>query len=156
MPNTSSRGTANVERELSACIDKFEPEMVDRIRACRAAMRQRLPTAVELVYDNYNFFVIGYGPSERTSEAPFSLAADRSGVTLCFLRGSALDDPDGLLRGEGKLNRTIRLPNAAALGEPAVERLVAAALAQEPVPMPSSGDGYTVMKSISARQRPRR
>jgi hypothetical protein len=28
-------------------------------------LRQRLPTANELVYDNYNFFVIGYSSTER-------------------------------------------------------------------------------------------
>ena len=31
-------------------------------------MRKRFPTANELVYDNYNFFVIGYCTTERPSD----------------------------------------------------------------------------------------
>jgi hypothetical protein len=38
-----------------------------------AKMRARLPGAVELVYDNYNALAIGFGPTERTSEAVFSI-----------------------------------------------------------------------------------
>ena len=30
--------------------------------------------ALELVYDNYNALAIGYAPTERTSEAIFSIA----------------------------------------------------------------------------------
>ena len=49
----------NAEAELAGFIDKFTPEMARAIRAVRVALRKRLPTANELVYDNYNFFVIG-------------------------------------------------------------------------------------------------
>ena len=41
----------------------------------------------ELVYDNDNFFVIGYGASPRPSEAILSIAASAKGVSLCFLDG---------------------------------------------------------------------
>jgi len=47
------------EKQLAGFIAKFAPEMAKRIRAARANMRKRIPQAVELVYDNYNFFVIG-------------------------------------------------------------------------------------------------
>src|SRR6266576_3541270 len=55
------------EKQLASFIAKFDPKVAKLIRACRAEMRKLFPTAVELVYDNYNFFVIGYGPSERAS-----------------------------------------------------------------------------------------
>ena len=35
------------------------------IRSVRKLLRERLPTANELVYDNYNFFVIGYCSTDR-------------------------------------------------------------------------------------------
>jgi hypothetical protein len=38
-------------------------------------VRKKLPTAHELVYDNYNFFVIGYSATERPSDAIVSIAA---------------------------------------------------------------------------------
>src|SRR5690242_16905092 len=81
------------EAALARFIAKFAPPMQKRIKAARAAMRRRLPTANELVYDNYNFFVIGYGPSERPSEAILSLAANAKGIGLSFPYGSTLPDP---------------------------------------------------------------
>jgi hypothetical protein len=50
---------ATPEKALAACIAKFTPEMAAGIRAARRQMRKRIPQALELVYDNYNFFVIG-------------------------------------------------------------------------------------------------
>ena len=119
-------------------------------------MRKRYPTATEIIYDNYNFFVIGYSPTARPSDSIFSIAAAANGVGLAFLRGSTLKDPDGILQGEGKLNRFVRLKSAATLSEPAVASLMQAAVVQSPVPFPSSGRGSTIIKSISAKQKPRR
>jgi hypothetical protein len=118
-------------------------------------MRKRYPTATEIVYDNYNFFVIGYSPTARPSDSIFSIAAAANGVGLAFLKGATLKDPDGILQGSGVQNRFIRLKSAATLSEPAVDALMRAAVAQSG-PFPSSGRGATIIKSISAKQRPRR
>ena len=119
-------------------------------------MRKRYPTATEIVYDNYNFFVIGYSPTARPSDAIFSIAAAANGVGLAFLRGSTLRDPDGILEGEGKLNRFVRLKSAATLSERGVAALMQAAVEQSNVQFPATGRGTTIIKSISAKQRPRR
>jgi len=119
-------------------------------------MRKRLPTALELVYDNYNFLAIGYSPTERASDCVVSLACGANGVSLSFYYGATLPDPDGVLLGSGNQNRFVRLESARTLAEPAVERLLAAALAQAKTPMPESGKIRTIVKSISAKQRPRR
>jgi hypothetical protein len=66
---TSSK-PAEAERQLKSFIAKFEPAHQTLIRAVRKALRNRFPTAYELVYDNYNFFVIGYGPTERIWISP--------------------------------------------------------------------------------------
>ncbi len=119
-------------------------------------MRKRLPTAVELVYDNYNFFVIGYCSTPRASDCIVSLPASARGVGLCFIHGAKLPDPKGLLMGSGNQTRFIRLPSAAVLKTAGVEALLRAAIARAKTPLPSSGKGITVIKSISAKQRPRR
>jgi len=119
-------------------------------------MRKRLPTALELVYDNYNFLAIGYSPTERASDCVVSLACGANGVSLSFYYGATLPDPDGVLLGSGNQNRFVRLESVRTLAEPAVERLLAAALAQAKTPMPESGKTRTIVKSISAKQRPRR
>ena len=52
--------------------------------------------------------------------------------------------------------RFIRLKSATTLAEPAVEALVDAAIALGETPLPATGGGYTVIRSISGKQRPRR
>ena len=58
-----------LEQQLDGFVGNFEPTVVDLIRECRSVLRKRFPTANELVYDNYNFFVIGYCTTERPSDA---------------------------------------------------------------------------------------
>jgi len=83
---TAVQKPASAEAQLKRFIGKFDPKNQTLIRAIRKALRQRLPTANEFVYDNYNFFVIGYGPNERPSDALLSIAAaangDRMALTL--------------------------------------------------------------------------
>jgi hypothetical protein len=48
------------------------------------------------------------------------------------------------------------MPGPETLEDPGVAALLASALAEAPQPMPESGAGHTIVKSISAKQRPRR
>jgi hypothetical protein len=148
--------TSSPATQLASFIAKFDPTVAKLIRGARAVMRKRLPTALELVYDNYNFLAIGYSPTERASDCVVSLACGSNGVSLSFYYGATLPDPDGVLLGSGNQNRFVRLESAGTLATPAVERLIAAALAQAKTPMPASGKTRTIVKSISAKQRPRR
>jgi hypothetical protein len=147
---------ATPEKQLAAFIAKFDPPMQRLIRAARKRMRAFLPRATEFVYDNYNFFVIGYGPGERPSEAILSLAAQAKGLSLCFLQGAGLPDPAGLLQGRGKVVRSIRLERADLLDSPEVSALMAAARERARVPIPADARPRLLIKSISAKQRPRR
>ena len=155
-PAPSASSAASVSKQLAAFIAKFDPKVAKLIRACRAEMRKLLPTAIELVYDNYNFFVIGYASTERASDAILSIAAASNGVGLAFLHGATLPDPKKLLLGAGKQNRFIRLPTIEPLKSPDVLALIRAAGAQAKTPFAATGSAFTVIKSISAKQRPRR
>src|SRR5712691_3925243 len=119
---------ADSEGQIKAFIGKFDPKDQQLIRAVRRALRKRLPTANELVWDNYNFFVIGYSPTERPTDSIVSIAARANGVGLCFIQGAGLPDPKKLLLGSGKQTRFIRLESASRLAHPDVEALVAAAI----------------------------
>jgi hypothetical protein len=146
----------NAEDQLAGCIDKFTPEMAKAIRAAQAALRKRLPTANELVYDNYNFFVIGYSSTLRPSDCFTQLVADAHGVRLAFYYGSTLTDPAGILLGGGNQNRFIQLANVRDLRKPEVDALIGAAIAQGKAPLPATGRGTLVIRAVSAKQRPRR
>lgn len=142
--------------QIASFIAKFDPAVGRLIRLVRSALRKRFPTAIEQVYDNYNFLAIGYCSTERTSDCIVSLAAQAKGVALSFYYGATLPDPEKLLQGSGNQNRFLRLESAATLTKPAVEALLRAAVAQAKEPLPAIGRGRTIIKSISSKQRPRR
>src|ERR1700741_1123611 len=101
-PSRARRGaaaadTGDLERAVEAFIDQFAPDLAALIRACRIELRRQLTGAFELVYDNDNFFVIGFCPVVRPSSRVVSLAAPANGVALSFYRGADVPDPDGLL-----------------------------------------------------------
>jgi hypothetical protein len=142
--------------QLKKYIARFSPAHQRLINSVRRKLRSRFPTAHELVYDNYNFFVIGYSPTERPSDAIVSLTAARNGVGVCFIHGAALADPNGILLGSGRRTRFIRVESAAILARPEVEALFREAIAQSDAPLSPSGKGRLVIRSISRKQRPRR
>src|SRR5277367_2432348 len=146
----------DAEKQLQSFIAKFEPKNQALIRAARKALRKRFPTANELAYDNYNFFALGYCSTERPSDCVVSIAAAANGVGLSFYYGATLPDPHGILLGSGNQNRFIRIESAEILVRPEVEALIAAADAQAKVPMPATGKGKLIIRSISAKQKPRR
>ena len=156
MKPITTQSPAGTERQLKTFIAKFEPKHQTLIRAVRKALRKRFPTAYELVYDNYNFFVIGYGSSERPSDCIVSMAAGANGVGLCFIHGARLPDPHKLLLGSGNQTRFIRLGSVDVLARPEVEALIDAAIARAKTPLPASGGGRLIIRSVSAKQRPRR
>ena len=144
------------EEQLQSFIDKFEPKHQALIRSIRKALRKRLPTANELVWDNYNFFVIGYSPTERPSDSFFSIAAAANGVGLSFYRGAELPDPHHVLLGSGAQNRFVRLESAKTLDRPEIIALMDSAIALGRAPLPAKGGGKLIIRSISAKQKPRR
>jgi hypothetical protein len=153
---TASKKDDSPEAQLDAFLDKYTPGVATLARQCLLKMRSRLPGAVQLVYDNYNALVIGFGPSERASEAIFSIALYPRWVTLFFLQGAGLPDPQKLLKGSGKVVRHIVLASAADLEQPAIQDLMAKALRRAEAGIDPTAAGRLVIRSISAKQRPRR
>ncbi len=101
---------------------KFDPAIGKRVQRLRAALRQRLPAAIELVYDNYNALAIAFGSTERASDAIVSLGGHPRWVDLYFIYGAHLPDPHHLLKSSGNQGRHTSLEDAAMLARPALER----------------------------------
>ena len=135
---------------------RFSPEIVALVKAALIRMRRRVPGAVELVYDNFNALVIGFGPTERASEAVFSLAIYPKWANLFFLRGARLEDPNRLLKGSGNQVRHIRLSDPALLDAFGVRDLMERALAFSAKAIDPKARRRMVIKAISAKQRSRR
>src|SRR5579859_908744 len=108
------------EAQLKGFLAKFTPEIEKAASAILRAMRARVPGAMELVYDNYNALAIGFGPTERTSDAVFSIAVFPRWVSLFFFGGPSLPDPQKLLQGAGNVVRHIVLEGAKDFDNPAI------------------------------------
>ncbi|MGC2636839.1 MAG: DUF1801 domain-containing protein [Acidobacteriaceae bacterium] len=144
------------EMQLALFLAQYTPEVAAQAEAILNGMRKRYPYATQLVYDNYNALAIGFGPSERASEAIFSVALFPRWVNLFFLQGKGLPDPHALLQGAGNRVRSIRVTSPAMLDEPDIRALMEEAVARATVPFDPKGKGKLVIKSISAKQRRRR
>ena len=94
-------------QELDSFIAKYSEEVAELTRAALAWTCKRFPAATVLVYDNYNALVMGFGSSERASDAVFSIAAYPRWVNLFFLSGATLVDPKKVLKGAGKQVRSV-------------------------------------------------
>jgi len=147
---------AAVERRIAAFVDKYTPAIAAQLRDARRRLRAHFPRGVEMVFDNYNALVFGIGPTDRTRESFISIAGYPKWVTLFFLDGASLDDPQGLLEGDGKQVRGIRLKTPADLDSPAVAALVAQAIAPHRDALAAAAPLSTVIKAEAEKQRPRR
>jgi hypothetical protein len=152
---------AEAKRQFDSFLAKYSPEIETYARRALARMRKLVPGAIEMVYDNYNWLVIGFSPSERPSEAIFSLVLPPNAVTLCFLQGAGLPDPAGLLHGSGNVVRNLRLytkgaKDAKVLDDPEVLSLINVALNRAKVPMPAGARRKIIIRAVAAKQRPRR
>jgi hypothetical protein len=156
VPRATNDSALMRSRRIAGFLAKYTPELQKEARAARRVLRTWMPTATEMVYDNYSALVFGFVPGERASEAILSLALFPRWVTLCFLQGAQLSDPDGLLQGNGSVARHIVLDSAADLKKPGIRSLISQALARAKVPLSKSGRLRTVIKSVSTKQRPRR
>lgn len=113
----------------------------------------RFHPADALVYDNYNFVVCGWTFTGRPSDAFVSLAVASNHASICFLQGARLDDPEGRLRGGGKIVRNLRLDSLDLLDDPYVSRLIddAATMAKQ-----GESSGKAILRSISlVKRRPK-
>jgi len=145
----------DTQAQLDGFIDKYAPGTAAQARSALAKMKARLPGATLLVYDNYNALVIGFAASERPARAILSLAVYPRWVTLFFLTGTDLPDPHRLLQGSGSRVRSVRLAGVETLDDPRVDDLIAAAVERSDPPLDRDAEPRLIIRSVSARQRPR-
>jgi hypothetical protein len=147
---------ADPQTQLDGFLARYDPEIAARAKAIIERLHQRIPQATRLVYDNYNALAVGFCPGERSSGAILSIVAYPRWVSLFFLQGASLDDPKGILKGKGSIVRHVVLDDADALDQPDLSALIDRALANARIPLPESGIGPLIIRSVSAKQRPRR
>ena len=144
------------ERRFEAFLGEFDPAIAELGRAAVKRLRTMLPSADVMIYDNYNFLVAGFSPNERPSDAVLSIALAPRKVSLCFLAGAALPDPNRILRGNGRVVRNVALASAGDFDRPDIAMLLDLAIENARVPFNRAREGRFYIKSVSAKKRPRR
>lgn len=144
----------SAENELEKFIVRFTPEIASLARSAMEKVKDRVPGAQILVYDNYNALVIGFGPTEKGTDAILSLAVYPRWVSLFFLQGSKLHDPAKILKGNGVKARHIVLETLDLFESQTVQDLITQALLLAKIPIPGDEPGILIIKSVAAMQRP--
>ena len=142
--------------QLAAFLARFDRPVASLARAILARLRARMPSANQLVYDNYNALAIGFSVTDRAYDSIFSVAVFARGVNLFFFNGPNLPDPQHLLKGSGNMVRHIRVEGIGLLDDPAVHDLMELAIKEADPPLASSGRGRVIIKSISKKRRSRK
>ena len=146
----------STEAEIATFLVKYSPELAAQLREARAKLQTLFPRGCELVYDNYNALVFCFSATDRASDAILSVAGYPRWITLFFAKGRELQDPAGLLQGDGSSIRSIRLGSPGDLDRPEVRALLALAIHPRLQALESAAPLRTIIKSISGKQRPRR
>jgi hypothetical protein len=148
--------STDTEALIAVFLGRYAPAVEAQLREARARLRAMFPRGFELVFDTYNALVFGISPTERRSDSFLSVVGYPKWVTLFFLNGTDLHDPEGLLEGQGKQIRSIRLKHPADINTPEVEALIAQAVARYESALRVAPVLTTVIKSVMVKQRSRR
>ena len=141
-------------RHVADLIARFPPHIADAITSCRRKLCARVPRGFELFYDHDNALAIGYAHADQAAASPVSIACHPRGVSLFFLHGRDLPDPEGLLEGEdARRVRSLRLKMPDDLDRPAVRRLLDLALAPHAAAFAAAPPLRTVVMATPDRQR---
>ena len=104
----------------------YSPQVREIAVKAREAILSVMPDATEKVYPGWK--VIQYAAGADMKSVFAAISPQRERVNLGLANGVDLKDPDGLLEGDGKAIRHIKLTSPEAAGAPAVRELVRGAL----------------------------
>ena len=133
-------------------IRPYGPAIQKLALAARQLILAEAPAAGEFVYEVYTI-ANHFSFTDRVGDAFVFTTTHANWVNLGFNFGAALPDPKGLLQGEGKWIRHIRIAHAADLEAPGVRELVRAAIAEAERPKGNSAKPRTVIHRASAAKK---
>lgn len=108
-------------------LSRFDLKVGELALELRDVVLKEAPGANERIFDVYVLALL-YCMSDRWSEAFCHITVHKKHVNLGFNRGAELDDPDGLLIGEGKIIRHLKIERRDDLKKPHVRKFIRAAI----------------------------
>ena len=153
-----------VPRQLTNFLKPYDPEIRSLALKLRALVLEEMTPCYENIYDAYSAVAIGYGTSDRLRDGIFHLAVYSKHVNLGFNEGATLDDPKGILQGNGNQIRHITIKSVEDIKRPElrnyIRRARKKALADagklgEPLPKKPVGVVSTVKAIYAKKRRPK-
>ena len=109
---------------LKKFLKPYDPEVRDLALALRALVIEEMAPCYENIYDAYSAVAIGYGTSDRLRDGIFHVAVYSKHVNLGFNHGASLNDPKGILQGNGNQIRHISIKTPEDLARPEVRAYI--------------------------------
>jgi len=143
--------------ELIRMLSRYDLSVGELALALREMVLEEAPTAVERLVQVYAL-VFWYSLTGKMSDAFVQVVTYTKGVNLMFNRGAELEDPHGVLVGEGKIIRHIKVRTPEDLKNPHLRKFIRAALkhAKSIAKEKKLAGGATKLASrASAKRRPK-
>lgn len=122
--------------EYLRLLEAHAPSVVELALTVRAMVLEEAPEADEQLYDATNAVAVYYSFTEKPTDAFIHIATFPTWINLGFNRGSELNDPGCILRGEGLWIRFIRLSSLADAEKVFVRNFVIEAVSKARRPPP--------------------
>ena len=116
--------------ELISMLSRYDIKVGELALMLREMILKEVPNAVEKLFQVYAL-VFWYSLTGKMSNAFVQVVIYPKGVNLMFNRGAELEDPDGVLVGEGKIIRHIKVRKPEDLNSPYLRKFIRAALKNE-------------------------
>lgn len=111
---------------LDDLLAAYSPDVRAMTRRARALVLGALPNAVEKVHLGWRNVTFGVTPAMH--DQVFVVQPLKARINLALFTGAGIPDPAGLLEGTGQSMRHVKVASLAALDDPAVAALLAAAV----------------------------
>ena len=148
-------------KDLLKFFKPLAPDVQERALWLREFVWDLYPDTNELIYDNYNAVAFGWSPTEKAGDVFCSIAVN-TGVRFGFNWGSKIDDPKGILEGEGSQYRSIKVTDIKDFPTAYFKKLLKAAYLYSLTRVKDRGEvptlqGATIVKSVSpVKRRPKK
>jgi hypothetical protein len=106
-------------KELLRFLKRFDPAIRELALDARELVLRVLAPPNESILDVYAL-ALNYGFSERMKDQVVYIAVYTKHINFGFHQGARMDDPEGILEGDGKQLRHIKIKSQADLGNPVV------------------------------------
>ena len=153
-----------VPSQLTNFLKPYDPEIRNLAVKLRALVLEEMAPCYENIYDAYSAVAIGYGTSDRLRDGIFHIAVYSKHVNLGFNEGATLDDPKGILQGNGHQIRHITIKSVEDIKRPELRAYIRRAKKKafadarklgEPLPKQADGVVSTVKAIYPKKRRPK-